>query len=273
MESKTQSSPSHTIFIVTRFEFFEHFRNRWLILYGLSFLVLASLIIYVGGANPLQASASLLSLVLLLVPIFSLIFGSISFTETLPFMELMTAQPVSRRDVYFGKFLGLGSSLSLSFVLGMGIAALMRMNTEDHGMTTFAILLVLGVLLSFLFVSIAFLLANLSLRKEVVFGSALSLWFYFFVLHDFIMMGLVVSFSDYPLESLVFTMSILNPIDLTRALLTLQMDNSSLMGASSAVMNRYLGGTTGIVFGLFMLFVWIVIPLIAGVKLFHRRDF
>ena len=107
MESKIQRTHRHTIFIVTRFEFFEHFRNRWIIIYGLSFLILANLIIYVGGANPLQASGSLLSLVLLLVPIFSLIFGSISFTETLPFMELMTAQPVSRRDIYFGKCLGL----------------------------------------------------------------------------------------------------------------------------------------------------------------------
>ena len=148
----------------------------------------------------------------------------------------------------------------------------MRMNTTHHGITTFVMLLALGIILSFVFVSISFLLANLSPRKEVVFGLALSLWFYFFVLHDLIMFGLVVSFGDYPLESLILIMSILNPIDLARVLLTLQMDISSLMGASGAVMKHFFGGSTGIIFGTFLLFMWIVIPLITGVKLFNKRN-
>lgn len=262
----------NTTLIVSQFEFFEHFRNRWIIAYGILFLLLANLILYLGGANPLQASGSLLSLVLLLVPIFSLIFGSISFTESLPFMELMTAQPVSRRAIYLGKYLGLSSSLSLSFLLGMGSAVLMRVNSNDHGIGTLTILLLLGIILSFVFVSISFFLSNLSTRKEIVFGLALTAWFYFFILHDLIMFSIVVNFGDYPLESLIFTMSALNPIDIVRVILTLQMDLSSLMGASGAIMNKFFGGVGGMLFGMFMLLLWTTLPLILGIKIFTKKD-
>ncbi len=265
-------STSHTIGIIARFEFREHLRNRWLLSYGACFLVLANLILYLGGSNPLQASGSLLSLMLLLVPVFSLIFGSVSFMETLPFMEILAAQPITRRNIYLGKWLGLGSSLSLAFIVGLGLATIMRINWIGQGMATLCLLLALGALLSFVFVSIAFLLANLSNRKEIVFGMALSAWFFFFVLHDLVLFGLVASLGDYPLERLIFVMSLLNPIDLARVLVTLQMDISELMGASGAVMKGFLGGKQGIAFGSTVLVLWSVIPLVIGVRLFNKRN-
>ena len=260
------------ILVIARFEFFEHFRNRWVLLYGTSFLLLANLVIYLGGANPLQASGSLLSLVLLLVPIFSLIFGSISFTESLSFMELMIAQPILRRQIYIGKFLGLSFSLSVAFLLGMGIAMLMGVNVHDYGLLAFGMLLILGIFLSFIFVSIAFLIANLSKRKEIVFGLVLVVWFYFFILHDLIMFSLVVSFGDYPLEALILIMSSINPIDLSRVLLALQMDLSSIMGASGKLINQFFGNLWGIAIGAILLSSWAIVPLLLGMRIFNRRS-
>ena len=261
-----------TVFTIARFEFFENVRNRWLITYCISFFVLGNLIVYLGGRNPLQASGSLLSLVLLMVPLFSLIFGSISFTESLGFMELLAAQPVARRDLYLGKWLGLGSGLGIAFVLGMGGGSLLRIDHTEQGYFAYFLLLFLGAGLSYVFVGIAFLISNLSDRKEVVFGLTLTVWFFFFVLHDLLILGTVVLLGDYPLEWIIVALSIANPIDLVRVMMTLQMDLSALMGVTGAVFQRYLGGTAGAALGGFLLLLWAIIPLVLGTRIFGRRN-
>ncbi|MBE8221953.1 MAG: ABC transporter permease subunit [Bdellovibrionales bacterium] len=263
---------NNTIIKVLQFEFYENLRNKWVFYYSGLFFILTYLIIRFGGAQPLQASGSLLSLVILLVPIFSLIFGSVSFIETLGFMELMAAQPVKRSSIYIGKCLGLSISLSMSFLLGMGLAIILSLSHSDKGLGTIIMLLVLGVMLSFVFVSFAFLLANLSNKKEIVLGLVLTIWFYFFILHDLIMFGVVVSFGDYPLEWLILTMSALNPIDLSRVIITLHMDLSSLMGASGALIYNFFGGAKGIVLGMSMLCLWFTAPLLIGIKIFNKRN-
>lgn len=269
---QTGTGKRRTLLTIARFEFFENIRNRWLLGYGISFFVLGNLIVYLGGRNPLQASGSLLSLVLLVVPLFSLVFGSISFTESLGFMELLAAQPVARRDLYLGKWLGLGTGLSLAFVLGMGGGSLLWINHAGPGFFAYFLLLLLGAALSYVFVAIAFLLSNLSDRKEVVFGLTLAVWFFFFVLHDLLILGTVILFGDYPLEWAIFVLSAINPIDLVRVLLTLQLDLSALMGVTGAVFQKYLGGAAGAGLGLALLLIWAAGPLWLGLRIFGKRN-
>ena len=261
-----------TILTIARFEFFEHIRNKWLITYCISFFLLGNLIVYLGGRNPLQASGSLLSLVLLMVPLFSLIFGSISFTESLGFMELLAAQPVLRRDLYLGKWLGLGTGLGLAFLVGMGGGSLLRIDPAEQGFLPYLLLLVLGAGLSYIFVGIAFLISNLSDRKEVVFGLTLTVWFFFFILHDLLILGIVVLLGDYPLEWVIVILSVANPIDLVRVIMTLQMDLSALMGVTGAVFQRYLGGVGGAALGSLLLLFWAALPLVLGSRIFARRN-
>src|SRR3989338_5580700 len=138
---KIFKSPIATIAL---FEFRENIRNRWLLIYGLSFLIFSGILTYIGTSDPLQASASLLNLVLLLVPLFSLVFGSISFSEALPFHEILVALPISRRDIFLGKWVGLGTGLALSFLLGMGAGSLIQFNIEQKGFSSYLLLLCLG---------------------------------------------------------------------------------------------------------------------------------
>src|SRR3989338_6417931 len=196
MKNSMHRFKNSAVGVIALFEFRENIRNRWLFIYGLSFLVFGAFITYLGTADPLRASASLLNLVLLLVPLFSLVFGSLSFSEALSFHEVLVALPITRRDIFLGKWLGLGTGLSVSFLTGMGLGSLLQMNIAQTGFGCYALLLLLGVLLTFVFLSVAFWMVNIAKRRELIFGWMLVLWFFAFVLYDVLVMGIVLLFGD-----------------------------------------------------------------------------
>lgn len=260
------------ILTIALFEFRENVRNKWLLVYGLSFLLLSGLITYLGSSDPLQASGSLLNLMLLLVPLFSLVFGSISFSESLSFSEILVAQPISRKEIFLGKWLGLGVGLSLSFLIGMGVGSFFQLNLVRDGIEAYLFLLLLGVLLTFTFLSISFHMVNVAKKRELIFGLVLINWFFFFVLYDLIIMGIALLFGDYPLEVPMLVLVFLNPIDLARVLLLMQIDLSALMGYSGAIFQKYLGHTDGMIVGSAFLLIWVFVPAWLGFKSFKRRD-
>jgi Cu-processing system permease protein len=263
---------SKPLFTIAWLEFRETVRHKWWLLYGFSFFALSSLIFYLGAQEPLQASASLLNLVLLLVPLFSLIFGSISFSESLPFQEILVALPISRAEIFFGKWIGLSLGLASAYLLGMGLSAVLYFSNLQTGILSYVFLICLGILLTAVFVSIAFLLSNILRRKELVFGTRLLVWLFFFVLYDVIVMQVVLFFGDYPLEIPMITMVFLNPIDLARIMLTLQMDLSAMMGYSGALFQKYFGGTLGITIGGCAMLIWSALPAYLGYLCFNRKD-
>ncbi len=262
----------HPFMTIAWFEFRENIRNTWLAIYGASFLVFSALITYAGANEPLQASASLLNLVLLLVPLFSLVFGSLSFSESLPFHEILVALPLQRRSIYWGKWIGLGLGLSLSFLMGMGLGSLLQLNPTQQGFGGYFLLLALGVLLTFIFLGLAFLVVNLARRRELIFGWILLAWFGFFVAYDAMVVGIVLLFGDYPLEGPMLTLVFLNPIDLVRVMLLLHMDLAAMMGYSGAIFQKYLGQQTGLLTGGLALLLWIWLPAWLGLKSFERKD-
>lgn len=266
---KIWRSPLVTIAV---FEFYENIRNKWLLIYGLSFWVLSSLIIYMGISDPLQAAGSLLSLVLLLVPLFSLVFGSISFSESLRFIEVLVSQPISRRDIYVGKLLGLGAGLTLSFVFGMGLGMVLQIGLQGAGVGSYLLLLLLGCLLTVAFLSLAFFLATIVRKRELLFGWVLLAWFVCFVLYDLIVVGVVLLFGDYPLEIPMLILVFFNPIDLARVVLLVQSDLSAMMGYSGAVFQKYLGQAWGVGLGVAVMVLWSLIPAWLGLSFFKRRD-
>lgn len=261
-----------TILLLAGFELKENLRNKWLYIYAVGFFILANLILYIGGGNPIQATASLTSLILLLVPVFSIIFGSLSFTESISFFEILSTGRLHRHEIYLGKWLGIATGLGLSYLAGMLLGSILFLNLNAAGFLTYAIMLMSGFLLTYVFVAMSFLIANLVVKKEVVFGFSLAVWFFLFIVYDLIIFYTVSVFGDYPLEWFIVMMTMLNPIDLARVTITLQSDMSSLMGASAAVMSKWFGSLGGA--GLSMVFLAMLssIPLLGGLILFRKRD-
>ncbi len=253
-------------------EFYENIRNKWVFLYAIAFFVICSLTIYFGGKQSAKITASLLNIFLLLIPIFSLLFGSVNFLESLPFMEVLLSRPMSRSKLFLGKWIGANCGLNLGFIAGTAVPLILFMDPGAGRIFLSIQLLVYGVLLNSIFLGIAFLVSIVIVRKEMVLGIILVVWFYFYFLYDLFIVGLSILYGEYPLEIPVLGMILMNPLDLVRVIILLQMDTAVLLGFTSAFFQKYLGNNSGIFLCFLFLSIWIAIPLYIGIRIFKRKD-
>ncbi|NPA54032.1 MAG: nitrous-oxide metabolic protein NosY, partial [Aquificae bacterium] len=75
-----------------KYEFFNMYRNKWIIFYFLFFLVLTSVLFYFTH-SPAKVVSTLLNIVILVVPLISLILGTIFLYDSRNFIELLLSQP------------------------------------------------------------------------------------------------------------------------------------------------------------------------------------
>jgi len=236
------------------------------IAYALLLFIFAYSLFYLEG-DPSKSVLSLLNIILLLVPLVSIIFGTIHFYNSREFIEMLLAQPMSRRSIFFSEFLGLSLSLSFALLFGVGIPAVIF----GFDSNSFFLILI-GILLTFIFVAISIWSAVITSDKAKGIGISLLLWFYFAILFDGIVLLVLFYFSDYPMEKVMITLTALNPIDLGRILMLLRLDISALMGYTGAVFQKFLGTSLGTITSLSLLILWSLIPLYFGNRYFRKKD-
>lgn len=255
---------------VARYEASNVLRSRWLIAYALFFAVVTDALVRFGGGDA-KAMLSLVSVSLLVVPLVSLVFGTTYLYDARDFTEVLLAQPVGRTQLFAGLYAGLAGPLALAFAAGAGLPFLLHGVPEGHG-ATLATLLACGVVLTLVFVAIAFLVATRAEDKVKGLGAAIGLWLALALLYDGAVLLLVALLADYPIERPVLALMLANPVDLARVLLLLRFDAAALMGYTGAVFARFFGGAGALV-AVGMLAAWIVVPVGLGVRAFRRRDF
>ncbi len=246
-------------------------RNRWTIVYTLFFLAATEGTLRMIG-DPARSLASLMQLVLFVVPLVGLLFGAMYIYNSMEFVRLLLAQPVHRTTVYLSQYLSLSMSLSGGFLLGTLSPFLLHNGLSTDATQTYFLLVTIGVFLTFIFVGIAFLIAMSVKDKGKGVAVTLLAWLTAAILYDGGVLFLSHLLSDYPLEKPLIGATLANPIDLARILLLLRLDFSALMGYTGAVFERFFGQRTGIVIAILSLVSWTALPLLAGIYRFSRKD-
>jgi Cu-processing system permease protein len=255
---------------VLRYELQDLRRSRWVFGYALLLLALTDALLRFGGGGP-RALVSLLNVVLVLVPLVSVVFGTMYLYAARDFIELLLAQPVRRLELYAGLYAGLALPLAAAFVAGVGVPFVWAKGDEPLGPQ--AMLLAAGVLLTLAFTAIAFLVSLVFEDRTRGFGVALLLWLAATALYDAGLVFVAMTWSDYPLELPLLGLTLLNPVDLGRVLLLLQFDNAALLGYTGAVFERFFGSALGIVVSASALLAWCGVPLWLAGRRFVRKDF
>jgi Cu-processing system permease protein len=247
-------------------------RNRWIIAYAIVLLALTEGLFRLGGDGS-RVVLSLLNVVLILVPLVALTFGTLYLYNAREFIELLLAQPVGRGAMFAGLWGGLVLPLAGALVLGVGLPFLFHAGEGVMALRSLLMLLGTGTLLTSAFTALAFLLALRFEDRARGFGAALLLWLICAVVYDGVVLLAVTLFADYPLETPLLVLTVLNPLDLGRVLLLLDLDVAALLGYTGAVFQHFLGTALGMGVATLALLAWTAVPLGLGVRRFARRDF
>jgi Cu-processing system permease protein len=250
-------------------EFRDRIRNRWVLAVALVFTVFSLVISYFGGAQqgtlgPRSIEfviASLVSLVIYLVPLIALLLGfdAIVGERERGSLDLLLALPITRLELLLGKYLGLAVALILSTVAGFALmAVLLYMQFGWRGLYNYLGFVLSSVLLGLVFLSLALLVSVISRERTRASGLAIALWFGFVLVFDLVLLGVLVGTAGRFGGGAIAWLLLLNPTDVFRILNVFSLDEMRSLYGLATLMPAAMANP--LIMGGVML-AWIVLPL------------
>ena len=254
-------------------------RSRWTQIFaavfaGLALAVASSGYILSGGGGVqdfARTAASLVQLVLLLVPVTSLVIGVLALSPDRGAVELLFSQPVSRRAILFGRLLGLFAALAAAQAFGLGAAGLVIFwRSGPIGAAAYGLLFAASLALTAVFLGIAAAISAGAVgRRARSLALALIVWFIAVVLFDVATLGAATLLPSGSASKLLIAATLVNPVDAVRTGTLLAIEGSTAFGPASLALLRATHGVAGaqILVALSVL-LWIGVPAaVAGLRL------
>lgn len=246
-------------------------RSRWLLAYG-AFFVVATHVLLRFSDTPDKALLSLVNVVLLVVPLANIVFGTAYLYASREFVELLLAQPVRRRQLFAGQCLGLAVPVAAAAFIGI-LLPLLANGSDAIVLGLGAVIALMATALSLIFTALAAVVAYGIEDRVRGLALAIGLWLLLAVLYDAAVLLAAVTFADFPLERGILAAMVANPIDLARVLLLTRFDTAALLGYTGAVFQRFFAGNGGLAIAAGALLLWVALPTVLGARLFQRKDF
>ena len=251
-------------------EFRDRIRNRWVIAVAIIFTLFALAISYFGaaqqgavGPGSIEVTiASLVSLVIYLIPLIALMLGydAIVGERERGSLDLLLSLPITRLELLLGKFLGLSTAFIVATLAGFGSAGLLLLwHFDISALYHYTGFMLSAVLLGMVFLSLAVMVSVISRDRARASGAAIATWFLFVLVFDLALLGILVLSGGEFGEQLLPLMLLLNPADIFRLLNIFSMnDIKTLYGLATIfpanLSNPWLLSS--------MMIGWIITPLL-----------
>lgn len=255
--------------------------NRWFLLDAAAFLLLALAVSWLGLASDGltgvagfgRTSAALIDLVLLIVPLMGLTVGAMSVAAERERGTLasLLSQPVTRLELFAGKWCGLALALTTALMVGFGIPGVVVAvaGGSEHvgaylGMTGLAILVGLTAL------GLGMLISCVARGTSTAIGLAIGLWLVLVLFGD---LGLLGAGLAMHLDSgQLLSIAVANPLtDFRIAAIANAGASPETLGPAGLLLTGALGGWMIPALAA-LLAVWSVLPLGAGYAMLRRGD-
>lgn len=258
------------ILTITQKELQDARRNRWYLIYVLVFTGLSLALAWLGmtglGDYGLagfgRTAASIINIVLLIVPLMGLTLGAISLAgerERSTLLYLL-AQPVTQLEVMLGKYLGLGIALFSALIFGFGISGiLIAIQGGSAEIKLYSLMVLLAFLLALVSLSLGFLISSTVRKGSTAISIALFIWLLLLVFGDLGLMGTAMVLK---LDvSQLLTLTVLNPMQIFKIAAILNLRGSlEVLGPAGIYALRTYGAQLMPVL-VTILLAWILIPL------------
>lgn len=259
-------------------------RSRWTQIFavvfgGLALAVASSGYILSGGSGVqdfARTAASLVQLVLLLVPLTSIVMGVLALTPDRGGAELLYAQPVARQSVLVGTLVGLFGALVAAQAVGFGAAGLVIFaRTGSEGLGGFVIVALGSAVLTAVFLALAAVVSvgQIGRRRVRALAVALVSWFVLALLFDVVALAVASLLRSGDASRLLIISVLVNPIGAVRTGALLALEGTGAFGAASLALLRFTHGATGAAALIALsLLLWIVVPLTVAARHLTRID-
>jgi Cu-processing system permease protein len=268
----------HVTLVMARKEFRDRVRNKWVIAVAAIFTVFALVIAYFGmaqggaiGFKGMDVTiASLVSLVVFLVPLIALMLGydAVVGERERGSLDLLLSQPITRLELLIGKWLGLAAALAISSIVGFGLVGIiLSYGIGVAALIRYAYFVISTLALGFAFLSIAVLISVQAANRVTASGMAIALWFFFILIYDLILLGIMVVSSGTAYASAFPTLLLLNPTDVFRILNVFATgEMQSMYGLATAVPGMLADKAILVS----IMLVWIVLPMMLAYHMFRN---
>jgi ABC-type transport system involved in multi-copper enzyme maturation permease subunit len=282
MSMKPEFNITNVITIAKK-EFMDNLRNSWIMILTVLFVILTLVISFVSGGGSLGdieiTVVGLLAIASLLIPIIAIMLGYNTISGEAESGALLVVQsyPVSREEVYFGKFLGLGSVLAVSVLLGFGISGIViSASVGGTNPSGFLMFIFLTILLGLIYLSLSICFSAILKRRTTSLYAGVGLFFWSMIVGSVIIgihLGTGGSFAGLTTGGLPdwlwSSTMVLSPMDLhqTATMLGFDLKVADVSGFSIVIPDFITLSNLLIIF-----ILWIVVPLGVGYFFYRRRD-
>ena len=223
-----------------------------------------------------RTAASLVQLVLLLVPLTCLVIGVLALSPERGAAEMLFSQPVARRTILLGKVLGLFEALAGAQAVGFGAAGIVIFSQAGgDGLGGFALLVLSSLVLTAIFLGIAALVGAgaAGRRRARALAFALVVWFAAAVLLDVLALGVASLLPSGPASRVLIAEAVLNPVAAVRTGALLGIEGVAAFGAASLALLRFARGAGGAAALLTTSVVaWALLPIALASRRIERAD-
>ncbi len=248
---------------------------------GVFFLLSASITYFglagsggIGLESFNRATASLLNLILFVIPLFTLILGGSSITgerEQGTWMLLMS-KPITAAELVLGKYLGLASSMVLAIMIGFGlIGILTAFRFSPSEAKAYFMFVLLSILLTLSFLSLAILISAAAKRRVTAVVGGIIGWFVAVMLYDIAVMGGAKLFAGKMVDYFLLVSLLANPVDSIRILGIVHLGGETVFGPSLVSLTRLLSDVSSNILLLSGITIWMVVPLSLAISVIQRR--
>ena len=270
-------------YMILKKELKDSLKSKWLVTFAVTFFFLALGVPYIilgaGGLLPQDypgmVVGTLITLAVPLVPLVSLAMSSttIAGERETGTLEYLLAQPASKVEVFFGKYVGIVFSLTLAMMLGYGGAELIVYATNPTFIVSFVYALLYSSLLSAASVGLGFIISVMTKTRAAAIGSGLFLWFILVIIYDSGFLGVITVALN--ADALLLPLTIANPVETTRILALMHMADSPLrgeLGPQASFLLQEYGSIVASRILAAVLILWVVVPVTISYLLFRRQD-
>lgn len=269
-----------TVFILMAKEIRDARKNRWFVVISSLFALLAVSFSLLGlsGIGSLgitgfgRTAASLLNLVILIVPLMGLLLGSMSLVgeREQGTLETLLAQPITVAEIFLGKYLGAAVAMTLTLLLGFAVSGFVIAHYAGaNQIGDYWILVLYTLLLGLVFLSLGFFFSIFTRRHTMAIGLALFLWFLFIFLSDLGLIGTSLVLKLTPRQ--LFWLVAANPVQSVKLAVAGSLQKSlESFGAAGVYASDLLGNWLSAALTA-ILAAWVLAPLLLALFIFRSR--